>query len=158
MASVERVVMLIVPPTEGADRRAAPSPRCVCMLDATSLRPAQLLQYTRPDSMSLIGIPFTITATFSLLNPRMFVLASPKPPPSLVVHTPGVVLRTSGNSWLPSLYSISEALICDRATGVSRVRASDCVTTTSLSMCAAISIFTVPTFCATFTSAGLKPT
>jgi hypothetical protein len=43
-ASVERVVMLIVPPTEGVDTIVAPRPRCVWMLDATSLRPAQLLQ------------------------------------------------------------------------------------------------------------------
>ena len=77
LASVERVVMLIVPPIEGDDMIAAPSPRCVCMLLVTSLRPAQLLQYTLPFSMSLTGTPFAVTATHWLLKPRMRVSASP---------------------------------------------------------------------------------
>ena len=98
LASRLRVVMLMVPPTEGADSSAAPRPRWLCMLLVTSASPAQLLQYTPPHSMSLIGIPLISVATFSDLKPRMLILASPKPPPSGVAHTPGVVLRISGNS------------------------------------------------------------
>ncbi len=131
-ASRLEVVMLMVPPIEGAERIAAPRPRWVCMLEATSPRPAQLLQYTQPPSMSLTGIPFTSTATLALWKPRMLILASPKPPPSLVAHTPGVVLRISGSSCVPSFTSISALLTCDMATGVWRVRAIDWVTTTSL--------------------------
>ena len=72
-----RVVMAMVPPIEGVERMLAPRPRCVCMLLVTSLRPAQLLQYTLPFSMSLTGTPFTVTATHWLLKPRMRVSASP---------------------------------------------------------------------------------
>ena len=126
------VVMLMVPPIDGAERTAAPRPRCVWMLEATSPRPAQLLQYTHPPSMSFTGMPFTSPATFALWKPRMFIFASPKPPPSLVAQTPGVVLRTSGSSWVPSLRSISARFTCETATGVWRVRARLWVTTTSL--------------------------
>ncbi len=152
------VVMLIVPPIEGAERTAAPRPRCVWMFEATSPRPAQLLQYTQPPSMSLTGIPFTSTATFALWKPRMLILASPKPPPSFVAHTPGVVLRISGSSWVPSLRSISALLTCDTATGVWRVRARDCVTTTSLRISFEGSRVTVPTLALTETDVLLKPT
>ena len=47
------------------------------MLEATSVRPAQLDQYTPPHSMSFIETPLTSTATFSLLKPRMFTFVSP---------------------------------------------------------------------------------
>ena len=69
--------MLIDPPTEGVDTLAAPKPRWVWMLEATSVRPAQLDQYTPPHSMSFIETPLTSTATFSLLKPRMFTFVSP---------------------------------------------------------------------------------
>ncbi len=117
-ASSDWVVMFTVPPMEGAESTAAPRPRCVWMFDATSFRPAQLLQYTHPPSMSFTGIPLTSTATLALWKPRMLILASPNPPPSLVAHTPGVVLRISGSSMVPSLASISALLTCDTATGV----------------------------------------
>lgn len=79
--SIVRVVILMVPPIEGVDTIVAPRPRWVWMLEATSERPAQLLWYTPPHSMSLIGMPLTIMATLALLKPRIRVSASPKPPP-----------------------------------------------------------------------------
>ena len=68
--------------------------------------------------MSLTGIPLIRTPTFSELKPRKLIRPSPYPPPDLVAYTPGVAFKISGNSCVPSLSSISDALIVDTATGV----------------------------------------
>ena len=75
--SAARVTIFIVPPTEAIASLEAPNPLCTCMAEVTSDTPAQLLQYTLPFSISLIGIPLIITAMFSLPKPRMLILESP---------------------------------------------------------------------------------
>ena len=87
----------------------------------------------------------------------MLIFESPKPPPSLVAHTPGVVFRISGNSWLPSLMSIVPCPISEMATGVIRVFATDCVTTTSWSIVDSTSRTIVPMLRAGLTVTPLKP-
>ena len=98
----------------------APKPLCTCIEEVTSEIPAQLLQYTLPFSMSLIGIPLIITAIFSLPKPRILILESPYPPPDLVACTEGVLFSSSGNSWFPILFTISAARMVETATGVLR--------------------------------------
>ena len=111
---------MIVPPTEAIASLEAPNPRCTCIEEVTSAIPAQLLQYTLPFSISLIGIPLIITAIFSLPNPRILILESPYPPPPLVAYTDGVLLSNSGNSWFPNLVTISLDRMVETATGVLR--------------------------------------
>ena len=82
--SAALVNILIVPPTAGMASLEAPRPLCTCILLVTSANPAQLDQYTQPDSISLTGTPFTITAILFCSNPLTLILESPKPPPSLV--------------------------------------------------------------------------
>ncbi len=63
-ASVDLVIILIVPPIEGTATLEAPRPLCTCIALVTSDKPDQFDQYTRPFSISLTGIPLIITATF----------------------------------------------------------------------------------------------
>ena len=101
------------------------------MLRVTSDSPAQLLQYKPPHSISFIGIPFTITAIFSLLKPRMLIFESPYAPPCLVAYTPGVDFNISGNSCVPNFSSINSGAKVVTATGVLRATAIEEVITTS---------------------------
>ena len=117
-SSVDLVTMLIVPPTDEIGRGDEPKPLCTCIAETTSVRPAQLLQYTLPFSISLTGIPLINTAMFSCWKPLRVILESPKAPPPPVANTPGVEFNNSGSSRLPILSSISDVVSVDTATGV----------------------------------------
>ena len=135
--SAALVMIFIVPPTEAMASLDAPKPLCTCNAEVTSEIPAQLDQYTFPPSISFTGIPFTITAIFSLAKPLILILESPKPPPDLVAYTDGVVLRTSGNSWFPSFSTIAPSLIVETATGVFlslAMSATPTITTSSMAL------------------------
>ena len=133
------------------------------MLRVTSDKPDQFDQYTLLFSIPFMGTPLTIIAEFSLLKPRILILLSPKPPPSLVAYIPGVDFKISGNSCVPNFSSIKTGSIVDTATGVLRATAIDEVIVTSASITASGSILIVPKsteapFCVIFFLRSLKPT
>src|SRR3989304_2485305 len=111
--------MFTVPPIDGVARFVALRPLCIWIEDVTSPKPSQFDQYTQPFSISLIGIPLIIIATFLWVNPRTLTLASPAPPPLFVANTEGVLFQTSGISLEPRLNWICFLSMSVNATGVS---------------------------------------
>ena len=84
LMSAVLVTTFIVPPTDEIANLEDPNPLWTCIEVVTSESPAQLLQYTALFSMSLTGTPLINTAMLFWLNPRMFTLESPNPPPDFV--------------------------------------------------------------------------